>query len=86
MHLYPDLYSRDMGTCRKTSSPHRQGIIATVAGLASRLVELLRSVCAFLFGTEEDARSLLSFFARYSQLPVLLTSSAYVSRFPEARE
>ena len=70
----------------------RQGILAPVAGLASRLVERLSSVCPFPVGTEEDACSLpfllRSLFTAGLRLdfPVFFTPSADVSRFPEARE
>ena len=73
-------------------SPHRQGILPLVAGLASRLVERLSSVRPFPVGTEEGAcslpfrlRSLLTAGLRLD-IPVFFTSSADVSRFPEARE
>ena len=71
---------------------HTQGILARVAGLASRLVELLSSVCPFPVGAEEDIcalpfllRSLFTAGLRLDT-PVFFTSSADVSRFPEARE
>ena len=72
--------------------PHRQGILAPVAGLASRLFERLSSVCPFPVGTQEDAcsspfrlRSLSTAGLRPDTL-AFSTSSAVVSRFPEARE
>ena len=100
MHLFPDLQPRHTGGCRKSQDdllhlappppPHGQGILAPVASLASRLVERLSSVCPFPVGTEEDACSLpfllRSLFTAVLRLdtPVFLTSSADVSRFPEA--
>ena len=69
----------------------RQRILALVAGLASRLVELFTSVCPFPVGTEENACSLpfslcSLFTAGLRPDPFALsTSSAVVYRFPEAR-
>ena len=70
----------------------RQGILAPVAGLASRLVERLSSVCPFPVGIEEDACSLpfrlrsLSKAGLRLDTPVFFAPSAGVSRFPEACE
>ena len=73
--------------------PHRQGILAPVAGLASRLFERLSSVCPFPVGTEEDAYSLPfplgSLLFTTGLRPDTLafpTSSADVSRFRKACE
>ena len=72
--------------------PHRQGISALVAGLASRLFDRLSSVCPFPVGTEKDACSspfrLRSLSTAGSRLdtPVFFTPSADVSRFPEGCE
>ena len=72
--------------------PKDKGFFTLIAGLASRLVELFTSVCLFPVGTEEDACPLpfllCSLFTTGLKLdtPVFFTSSADVSRFPEARE
>ena len=94
MHLFPDLSSQHTGRCRKSHddlshlAPHWQGIFAPVAGLASRLVERLSSVCPFPVGTEEDACSLPFLHRSFSTAGlrldtlVFFTSSADVSPFP----
>ena len=75
-----------------TSCPHRQGILALIEGLASRLFERLPSVCPFPVGTEEDACSLpfrlrsLSTAGLRLDTPVFFAPSADVSRFPETCE
>ena len=65
-----------------------QGILALVAGLASRLAELVTSVCAFTFGTEEDACSLPFLTRSFAGLrpdPLAFsTFSCTISRFREA--
>ena len=77
-----------------TSCLHqRQGILAPVAGLASRLFERLSSVCLYPVGTEEDACSLPFRLRSLSTagfecwiLQVFFAPSADVSRFTEACE
>ena len=63
---------------------HR-GFWALVAGLASRLVELVTSVRALILGTEENLCSLPFLTPSLAGLrPDPLALSTFTSRFPEA--
>ena len=76
----------------RLSTPRRQGILAQIAGLASRLIERLSSVRPFPVGTEEDACPLpfrlcsLSTAVLRLDTHVFFAASADISRFPEASE
>ena len=98
MHLFPDCNCNtredaDNHTTILYILPlHGQGILALVAALSSRLVELFTSVCPFPVGTEEDACSLpfrlrsLSTAGLRPDTRVFFAPTADVSRFLEACE
>ena len=68
-----------------TFCSHAQGIVAQVAGLASRLVEPFTSVRTFTWGTEEDVCSLPFLTRSLARLrPDPLAFSTFTSRLPEA--